>query len=174
MPSRALTVTLNYDHSRNFVFLLPALPDSSKDLSKRILREGRNKFRVKSLMSVFLQGGLLLLMKINFRKARRKYGSAKASPTPDHPRISKDVTPRMSGLLDTYPFPFVSEITSTDRFFHLYLCNCIFLDRSKSHTDENAVKQLMKVASLPGVRVTVGMPDLHPGNRFPIGGRHHL
>lgn len=60
MPSRALTVTLNYDQSRKFVLLLAATPDARKNLNERILREGKNKFRAKALTSVFLQGGLLL------------------------------------------------------------------------------------------------------------------
>ena len=32
-----------------------------------------------------------------------------------------------------------------------------------------AVKQLQAVANLPGVVYAVGLPDLHAGNRFPIG-----
>jgi len=32
-----------------------------------------------------------------------------------------------------------------------------------------AVQQLEKTASLPGVRLAVGLPDLHPGNGTPIG-----
>ncbi|KAF8965258.1 tRNA-splicing ligase [Flammula alnicola] len=31
------------------------------------------------------------------------------------------------------------------------------------------MKQLQRLATLPGVRLAVGMPDLHPGSRFPIG-----
>lgn len=39
---------------------------------------------------------------------------------------------------------------------------------TKSYVDDEAVNQLKKVANLPGVRLAVGMPDLHPGDRFPI------
>jgi release factor H-coupled RctB family protein len=39
----------------------------------------------------------------------------------------------------------------------------------KSFIDDKAIIQLDSVSALPGVRLAVGMPDLHPGNRFPIG-----
>jgi RNA-splicing ligase RtcB len=36
--------------------------------------------------------------------------------------------------------------------------------------EPEAIEQLRKTAaSLPGIRVAVGMPDLHPGKGFPIG-----
>ena len=62
MPSRALTVILDFDHSRKFALLLPEGADSlgALDLKERILREGRNKFRIKGLSSIYLQGGALL------------------------------------------------------------------------------------------------------------------
>lgn len=62
MPSKPLTVILNFDQSRKFVLLIPDAdgPDARKDLHERILREGKNKFRLKGLTSVFLQGGSLL------------------------------------------------------------------------------------------------------------------
>lgn len=36
----------------------------------------------------------------------------------------------------------------------------------KSYVDVKAIKQLELVGGLPGVRMAVGMPDLHPGNRY--------
>lgn len=39
----------------------------------------------------------------------------------------------------------------------------------KSAVDEHAIIQLRAVSSLPGVRVVVGLPDLHPGNQYPVG-----
>lgn len=62
MPSRALTIILNFDHSRKFALLLPEETDSlgTLNLKERILREGRNKFRIKNLSSIYLQGGTLL------------------------------------------------------------------------------------------------------------------
>lgn len=39
----------------------------------------------------------------------------------------------------------------------------------KSEVDRHAILQLGAVAYLPGVSVVVGLPDLHPGNQFPVG-----
>ena len=36
---------------------------------------------------------------------------------------------------------------------------------NKSFIDDKAIRQLRFVRGLPGVKVAVGMPDLHPGNR---------
>lgn len=60
MPSRVLTVILNFDHSKKFALLLPDGTHPLGMLKERILREGRNKFRIKSLSSIFIQGGGLL------------------------------------------------------------------------------------------------------------------
>jgi release factor H-coupled RctB family protein len=38
-----------------------------------------------------------------------------------------------------------------------------------TYVDPDAVKQLNTTAQLPGIIYAAGMPDLHPGNRFPIG-----
>lgn len=65
MPSKPITVILNFDQSRKFVLLIPDGPDGRKNLNERILREGRNKFRLKGLTSIFLQGGLLLDDQVN-------------------------------------------------------------------------------------------------------------
>jgi len=39
----------------------------------------------------------------------------------------------------------------------------------KSYIDPLAVTQLEKTSMLPGIDLAVGMPDLHPGGKFPIG-----
>ncbi len=56
MPSLAITVALNYDQSKKFA-LLPG--QNKATLREIILREARNKFRVKALSVVFLRGGTL-------------------------------------------------------------------------------------------------------------------
>lgn len=40
---------------------------------------------------------------------------------------------------------------------------------SVSFIDQEAVSQLKTTATLPGIKHAIGMPDLHPGNKFPIG-----
>lgn len=57
MPSQALTVILNYDHSKKFA-RLPSVDSTSRLHPKdAILREARNKFRSKALCIVYLRGG---------------------------------------------------------------------------------------------------------------------
>ena len=39
----------------------------------------------------------------------------------------------------------------------------------KSSIDKSAINQLQNIAKMEGMMKCVGMPDLHPGNQFPIG-----
>jgi release factor H-coupled RctB family protein len=134
--THALTIILNANHSKKFALVLQP-SDSTKDT---ILREARNKFRVKTLSTVFLQGGTPLddatlgdLDKLVWVSKGEPYNGPPADP-------SQSNNP--------------AEVR-------------IIVD--KSFVDDQAIKQLKAVAGLPGVRLAVGMPDLHPGGRFPVG-----
>ncbi len=39
----------------------------------------------------------------------------------------------------------------------------------KNWIEGEAVRQLRKTAALPGMRLAVGLPDLHPGRGHPVG-----
>ena len=39
----------------------------------------------------------------------------------------------------------------------------------KNWIDSEAIKQLQNVSTLKGMRIAVGLPDLHPGKKSPIG-----
>ncbi|CAA7271636.1 unnamed protein product [Cyclocybe aegerita] len=143
MPSKALTVILNLDQSRKFVLVLPESPEARKNLKERILREGKNKFRTKGLSSVFLQGGNVL---------------------EDDQDLSEHTTQVWLGKGEPYAGPpKAAEETAGAR------PQDIRIIAEKSYIDDAASKQLQKVANLPGVKLAIGMPDLHPGGRFPIG-----
>ena len=43
------------------------------------------------------------------------------------------------------------------------------LASKKNWIEGEAVSQLKKTAELPGVRLAVGLPDLHPGRGHPVG-----
>ena len=43
------------------------------------------------------------------------------------------------------------------------------LASSKNWIEGTAEQQLRKTAALPGMRLAVGLPDLHPGKGIPIG-----
>lgn len=137
MP-KPLTVTLNANQSKKFVYLIP---EGALDIHTRILKDAHNKFRIKSLKRVFLPGGTELgpddelpasVSQVFVSKGEEFVGRAADLPS-DEP--AGDVR--------------------------------IFAE--KSFVDDKAVAQLLAVAALPGVRVACGMPDLHPGDRFPIG-----
>jgi release factor H-coupled RctB family protein len=136
MPAKTLTIILNSNQSKKFALLLQS-PDSPKD---SILREARNKFRIKGLFQVFLQGGTLL-----------------------GEELPNSVSSLWIGKGEPYNGPPQNKSRSNGNPGEIRII------ADKSYVDEKAVKQLELVASLPGVQLAVGMPDLHPGNRFPIG-----
>jgi len=125
MPSRALTVILNYNQSKKF-----ALPSSKNAGKETILREARNKFRAKGLSSVFLRGGTQLDGDEDLPISVTQVWVSKGEPY-----CGPSVDPSRS------PEPGEVRIIADKSF----------------------------VDALTGVRLAVGMPDLHPGNRFPIG-----
>ena len=135
MPSRTITIILNANHSKKCVLLLKAgdLP------TEAILHEARNKFRVKALSQIYLQGGALLELETDLDALPwvTKVWVAKGEPyngPPSAPARSKGV----------------GEVR---------------IIAEKTFIDDRAIKQLEEVAGLPGVMVVAGMPDLHPGNR---------
>jgi release factor H-coupled RctB family protein len=139
MGSRTLTITLNSNHTKKAAIVLP--PDSA-DAQLRILREARNKFRSKALSHVYLPGGTEL------------------DPTDVLPPGIAQV---WVGKGEPYAGPSISNIKPE------IAPGVVRVLAREAHVDDTAIAQLTHVASLPGVRHAVGMPDLHPGGRFPIG-----
>ncbi|KAJ7172396.1 release factor H-coupled R [Mycena filopes] len=138
MPSRVVTCSLNSNHSKSFALLLS--PPQEANHREIILRQARNKFRVK-VSSVFLPGGALL---------------AEGEPLPEL------VSQVWVGKSEPYCGPPAAHGAATsDSELHLI--------SGKSYLDDKAIAQLKTVGRLPGVVLTVGLPDLHPGSRYPIG-----
>jgi release factor H-coupled RctB family protein len=136
MPSN-LTVILNSNHSRKFACLLQSL-QAPKQI---ILREARNKFRIKNLSQVYIQGGVELEEEIDLKEGATTVWVSKGEPYSGPPLQNG----RSDGAAD------------------------VRIIAEQSYVDEKAIKQLKQLADLEGVRLVVGMPDLHPGSRFPIG-----
>ncbi|KAJ6572917.1 release factor H-coupled R [Mycena sp. CBHHK59/15] len=139
MPSRVVTVILNYNQSKRFAILL-VVPSVQPD-HETILREARNKFRAK-LSSVFLAGGVTLVEGEDLPELVSEVWVGKGEPYCGRP-------------------PGADTIRSSVAELHLI--------SGKSHIDDKAIEQLKSVGRLNGVVLTVGLPDLHPGSRFPIG-----
>ncbi|KAK7020546.1 tRNA-splicing ligase RtcB [Favolaschia claudopus] len=105
-----------------------------------ILREARNKFRSK-VSSVFLLGGDILT---------------------EGEHLPELVSEVWVGKGEPYCGPSGSFVRApVDAELHLI--------SDKSYLDDKAIEQLKTVGRLPGVALVVGLPDLHPGSRFPIG-----
>ncbi|KAJ7219360.1 release factor H-coupled R [Mycena pura] len=139
MSSRVVTVILNYNHNKRFALL----PRAQEAAAETILREARNKFRVKTLSTVFLPGGATLAPSESLPELVSQLWVGKGEPYSGPPGVA-----RGSQASDAAELRLVS---------------------GKSYIDEKAIKQLKLVGQLPGVTFTVGLPDLHPGSRFPIG-----
>ncbi|KZO93542.1 release factor H-coupled R [Calocera viscosa TUFC12733] len=108
-----------------------------------LLAQARNKFRTKALSTVYRRGGIPLV-------------SGEELPTDENQVwISKG---------EEYNGPPAKE-----RLREPGDVAEVRIIAAKSFVNDQAVKQLQQVALLSDVRVAVGMPDLHPGSRFPIG-----
>ncbi|CAE6475509.1 unnamed protein product [Rhizoctonia solani] len=146
MPSNTspLTIILNANQSKRAIYLLPLDTPSQHSL---ILTEARNKFRLKSLSQIYLKGGTLFLPDQTLHQDVREVWVSKGEPY-----VGKDA-----------PAPGVVGANAADREVRVDVI------AEESCVDPEAVKQLKAVAGLEGVVAAIGMPDLHPGNRFPVG-----
>ncbi|KAF8608183.1 release factor H-coupled R [Ceratobasidium sp. AG-I] len=157
MPSnvRPLTIILNANQSKRIAYLLPldapTTPESnagghdeSTSQHALILSEARKKFRLKALNTIYLKGGSEFLPTSTLHPSAREVWVSKGEAY-----VGK-----------AGPAP------GTTRGWEDVRVDVI---AEESYVDPEAVKQLRAVADLEGVRAAIGMPDLHPGNRFPIG-----
>ncbi|KAH7334687.1 release factor H-coupled R [Rhizoctonia solani] len=141
MPSntRPITIILNSNQSKRTIYLLPI---DAPSLHSLILTEARNKFRIKSLSQIYLKGGAHFLPEQALHQDVREVWVSKGEPY-----VGKDA-----------PAP---GTTGANAVGHVDVI------AEESYVDPEAVKQLKAIAGLEGV-AAMGMPDLHPGNRFPI------
>ncbi|KAJ7581248.1 release factor H-coupled R [Mycena floridula] len=142
MSWKPITVSLNSNNSKRFAFLPSnSLESTVIALKEAILHESRNKFRLKGLSLVYLKGGQVL--------------------DEEHSQLIPDLDQVWVSKGEPYSGPAGAGSSGAGGELRVI--------RGKSYIDSGAVKQLEQVSKLPGVQIAVGMPDLHPGNRFPIG-----
>jgi release factor H-coupled RctB family protein len=137
--ARARVLTVVLNANHSKKFTL-VLQSSSTSVKDIILHEARNKFRMKGLHVVFLRGGAPL----------------------DDSALGDSDTIVWVGKGEPYSGPPAHPAQSNNRAE-------VRIIAEKSFIDSQAIKQLEAIASLPGVMLAVGLPDLHPGGRFPIG-----
>lgn len=140
MPSRTITIILNTNHSKKCVLILKPKPRDTN--SAAILREARNKFRVKALTKIYIQGGAFL--------------------EPETDLTDPDVLPWVTKVWVAKDEPYNGPPSPPARSRGIGEVRII---ADKTFVDDRAIKQLEEIAGLPGVLVAAGMPDLHLGNR---------
>ncbi|KAH7097153.1 release factor H-coupled R [Auriculariales sp. MPI-PUGE-AT-0066] len=147
MSLHPVTIILNSNQTKRFAVTLSTTDNMA---SVEILRQARNKFRIRALSHLYLFGGLGFYARECIPHDADRIWVGKGEPYAGPPLpVQSDAD-------------LASTSNSTPPSETLVLAQ-------EAYVDSDAVKQLNAVASLRGVSRAVGMPDLHPGSRFPIG-----
>jgi release factor H-coupled RctB family protein len=124
MPSRPLTIVLNSNNSQKATILFPS---DSPDPREWILKEARNKLRIRALKRVFLRGGTELEQSAV---------------------LDSDVTDVWVSKGEEYIGPTAKQTPGSS----LGAEAAVRVIAQESFVDDAAVAQLKAVAALPGVR----------------------
>ena len=154
MPSMRVTVASNVNQTLRKPVLLPLSavtdPKSKSSYLSHTLKAAKDKLNLKKPTRVFVYGGQELVDQEDWES-----------------RLRNDVV-----LLVSTGEDYVGNRTqASDQLHPDANPNCtITLIAEKALIDPNAVKQLENTAhTLPGLIHAIGQPDLHVGNKFPIG-----
>lgn len=137
---------LNSKQSQKATFLLSTTPQT-EDIRSHILTLAKQKLRAKRPTRIFLPGGQEVL---------------------DSEELSKNLSAAELTLLISSGESYVGNVHDPVQANTLQAQVKVIC--SPEDLDPLAVTQLKHAASLPGIVQAVGLPDLHPGQRFPIGG----
>ncbi|KAL8277103.1 hypothetical protein RQP46_010531 [Phenoliferia psychrophenolica] len=143
MPNTRLTLTNNANRSQSTVVLLP-LPLTLA----AVLSSAKNKLRLKRASLIFAATGLPLLTPSDFESLTDGSTLFVSSGEPFVGAASESAPESGDARNDSAVVSLVANLASVE---------------------EDAMSQLRSVAKLEGMRVVVGMPDLHPGQSGPIG-----
>lgn len=166
MPSLRITIASNAKQSSKSVLLIPAStsfdPDTSSSCRTLILASAKTKLRLKKPTRIFIRGGKELLSEEDWTNVLKddatllvssgeEYVGARTEDAVTNGTSQEDGS--LSGTADINP-------------------ECpIEILADKAFVDETSLRQLETTArTLPGIIHACGQPDLHPGNKFPIGG----
>ncbi|KAG8808529.1 hypothetical protein FRC17_003904 [Serendipita sp. 399] len=159
MPNRRITIILNANQQRRITVLIPLPPTTttttfgvgagdgdeaggSYSMKEHILTHARNKFHNKYLSRVYLWGG---------------------DELSDDDILSEKEEEVLVSKGEAYIGPPKARTRQDGRVGQVIVL------ANHSFVHEDAIKQLNAVAGLEGVHAAIGMPDLHKGDRFPIG-----
>lgn len=149
MPSTRLTLVLNTSQNLRCPLLLPSL---SPDCKVAIFTTAKSKLRLKKPSRVFLPGGHELHTSADILAVLKNDLTLLISAGEDY-----------VGAVSAVHSPSTSVATGGDTAATVHTVT------SELSLDPQSVTQLETCARLPGMISAVGLPDLHPGTKFPIG-----
>lgn len=166
MPATRITIASNANQSSKSVLLVPSAisfdPASSSSCRSLVLTAAKSKLRLKKPSRIFIPGGKELQHAQDWEDALKDDGILLISAGEDYLGArAADST----GTIITQKMGAVSMSTDINP-------GCpIEILASKASIDDTSIRQLETTArTLPGIIHACGQPDLHPGNKFPIGG----
>lgn len=166
MPSTRITIASNTNRSSKSVLLVPPTssldPASSSSCRSLILTAAKAKLRLKKPNRVFILGGKELQAEQDWEDAIKDDGIFLVSTGEEY------VGARAEDSTGTT----INEETGAASISADINPDCpIEILASKAFVDDTSIRQLETTArTLPGIIHACGQPDLHPGNKFPIGG----
>ncbi|RUS25263.1 hypothetical protein BC938DRAFT_472408 [Jimgerdemannia flammicorona] len=147
MPSTRLTLIKN--SQQNFRTAVLFNPRESDDKIAAILTLAKNKLRIRATR-IFVEGGNEISSSDELANVLQNDRKLFISGGEDY-----------IGLLKEHPSAEEAAFTPAPAT----ITNIAY----ESHVEPDAFAQLKQTAILKGMRYVFGMPDLHPGNTYPIG-----
>lgn len=166
MPSTRVTIISNAKQSSKSVLLIPSTtpldPESPGSCHSLLLATAKSKFRLKKASRIFIPGGKELLREQNWRDALKDDAVFLVSAGEEYVGARADDPVEGKVAQDMGALSMNADINAS--------CPIEVL-ASKAFVDDTSIRQLETTArTLPGMIHACGQPDLHPGNKFPIGG----
>eukprot|EP01006_Ploeotia_vitrea_P029746 TRINITY_DN62224_c0_g2_i1.p1 TRINITY_DN62224_c0_g2~~TRINITY_DN62224_c0_g2_i1.p1 ORF type:complete len:530 (+),score=53.37 TRINITY_DN62224_c0_g2_i1:42-1631(+) len=153
MPSANLEICCNgnFKNSRAIVFDLASETHQPDKFWKTMMSTAKNKLKMKKVTRVFSITGY-------------EYDTTNKQIPPDI--LANDAKIK---LVFSAGEDFTGKVTATEQPKATGTGVSVRVLAKDSLVEGEAIKQLHQVGTLPGVKIVVGMPDLHPGRGFPIG-----
>jgi len=142
MPSHRITLISNTNQSQKITFLLPSPPNLDT-----LFKTAKQKLRLKKPSRIFIPGGTELISSSDLEKNINNGAEYLISCGEEYIGAIKP--------------------TSTERE-EGEECRVSIIAK-EAVVENEAVEQLYATAALKGMRQVVGMPDLHPGLKSPVG-----
>lgn len=185
MPSIRVTVSLNTNQSLKTPLLIPADspldPSDAKSVYSFVVKAAATKLRLKKVQRVFVaRNGDELVTEEDWRGALKNDVVLLMSAGEDYVGLKKEAGRYAEyGKLHSFNFSIAlllqiiikHQPSRSPAYNSTVNLDCPIVNLARNAVvDTRAIFQLEQTAhTLPGLIHAVGQPDLHPGNRFPIG-----